>query len=118
MRQLIISLIISLLTVTFYHLYLVRTGRLSPCLKGIYTVNLTESIDTLRKIALRRTVEGEKQPEKLLMKLQIALDRLAERLPEGYLILPESCVLAGKRKKIDLLTGKIRETEEAEKIVR
>jgi|GEM_PF-3868712 len=117
MRQLLISIIASLITVCAYHFYLVHTGRLSPCIKGVYTVNLTQSIDTLRKIAAKQMIQGGVSSERLLQKLQHSLNTLAQNLPDGYLILPDSCVIAGKRKKIDLLTGRIHETKNAQKIV-
>jgi len=118
MRQIIISLIASLITVCAYHFYLVHTGRLSPCIRGVYTVNLTQSIDVLRRIASKQMIEKRAvSPQKLLSQLQHSLDTLAQNLPDGYLILPDSCVVAGKRKKIDLLTGRIHETKNAQKIV-
>ena len=91
-----------------YHFYLIKKGVFEPHIKGIYTVNLNESINALKKDILTRTLKGEKvDPDKELLKIQLALDKLARNLPSGYLLLPDSMVLGGQRRKINLITGKI-----------
>jgi len=51
------------------------------------------------------------------MKIQDSLEKLAQNLPPGYIIMPDSCILAGDRKEINLLTGKVKKRHEAQRIV-
>ena len=116
-KQIVISAVISVISIFSYNLYLKHTGAFSPCIKGIYTVNLTESIQQLRRLYAKDLIEGKiPDTRSLLLRVQHSIDALAKNLPPGYVILPDECVIAGERKKIDLLTGKVIKTNEAQKI--
>ena len=81
-------------------------------IKGIYTVNLQEVIEEIRDELTLKIQRGEEIPEdyvkRRLEKVEKAIQKLAENLPPGYILLPDNVVLGGKNvKRIDLLTGKI-----------
>ena len=112
MRNVLISFIISGLLICGYHLYLKRKGVFDGCIKGVYTVNLNESIEAVKRNVLSKTLKGDSiDPQKELLKIQAAIDKLALKLPSGYLLLPDSVVLGGNRKRINLLTGKVTEVK-------
>ena len=112
MRTALISLIISVVCIAAYHLWITRHTR--NCISGIYTVNIAESIATLKQQAVKDALEGKGQsPDNALMRIQQAIDRLSATLPDGYVIMPDACVIAGKRKRIDLLRGTVTETKKA-----
>jgi len=106
---LVVSLIASLITLAGYHFHLTRNRLLGPCIKGVYTVNLSETIEAVRTDLLRRAIKGEKtDPDEAVGRIQKALDTLSKNLPQGFLLVPESCVLAGRRKQVDLLKGAVK----------
>jgi len=107
LKQCLITAAFVVAGILSYHLYLKHTGAFS-CVRGVYTVNIAQSISTLRKQALT-----SQKPEEVLLKLQNAINKLARSCPDGYIIVPDACIIAGKRKRIDLLTGTIREEKKA-----
>jgi len=81
-------------------------------IKGIYTVNLQEVIEQIREDMAIKIQRGENIPEdyvkKRIEEVEKAIEKLAENLPPGYILVLDNVVLGGKNvKRIDLLTGKI-----------
>jgi len=112
MTCLAIAIAASLLTITGYHLYLTKKGVFDPHLKGVYTVDVVGALQEIRKEVMEAVAEGRvvDVDEKLAV-LAKQIETLAEKLPEGYILLPDDVVLGGKRKVIDLKHGTIKETK-------
>ena len=110
LKNVVLSLCVCILSISAYHFYLTKKGIFSPSLKGIYTINLAESLDVVRQKIITQAMKknANVNAEQELMKVQKALEKVANAIPDGYIILPKSIVLGGKRKEINLLTGEIK----------
>ena len=116
-KNIITSLLISLICIGGYHFYLVKKhDLLAPRVKGIYTINVNEALDIVKRKILENTLQGKDvNVDKEMQKIQDALDKISKKVPEGYILLPEDIVLGGKRKEINILNGKISEKDQFEK---
>ena len=116
LKNIILSLLISLVCIGGYHFYLLKQGIFTPHIRGIYTINVNEALDIVKRKILEGAIQGKDvNVDDEIQKIQNALDKIAKRVPDGYILLPEDVVLGGKRKMINILNGKVSEKQQFEK---
>ena len=110
--QILITVIVSVVCIGAYHQFYWKKKIEPQLIRGIYTVNLQEVIEQIREDMAIKIQRGENIPEdyvkKRIEEVEKAIEKLAENLPPGYILVLDNVVLGGKNvKRIDLLTGKI-----------
>lgn len=111
-KEIVIAILSAIIAVTAHHLFLLKKGYITrERVKGIYTIDLTAEMGRIAEEAREAINSGERfDIEKRLLILKNQIELLTEKLPDGYLLLPEEAIIGGKRKLISLSTGKVEET--------
>ena len=118
-REIIIAILAAIIAVTAHHLFLLKKGYITrERVRGVYTIDLTAEMGRIAEEAREAINNGERfDIEKRLLVLKNQIELLAEKLPDGYLLLPEEAIIGGKRKLISLSTGKVEETRKVGRVI-
>jgi len=120
LSNILFQLLVVIVAVLGYHFFLVQSGYLSKeHIKGVYTIDLTHEMQRIAREAREAINRGETVDIRgRLEVLRKQIHVLVERLPEGYLLLPEETIIGGKRKLIDLSSGRVVEKKAEGKALR